>query len=130
MTPAERILWNAVRGRRFVGFKFRRQQVFGGYILDFFCSHIKLVLEIDGESHLANEEYDKKRSQWLESQGIKVLRFWNNQIFDDLDSVLEMIFRECDARRLVDDNKAQPTEAPPPHPRPHSPGGERGEIHP
>jgi len=106
MTPAERILWKELRGRRFASFKFRRQQPFGLYILDFFCSNARLSLEIDGETHLGNEKSDEKRSAWLEEQGVKVLRFWNTQVYDELESVLELIFRECDARK---DLRFQPT---------------------
>jgi adenine-specific DNA-methyltransferase len=99
MTPAERILWKAIRSRRFANFKFRRQHPFGEYILDFYCSNTQLLLEIDGETHLGNEKADEKRSAWLQQQGVKVLRFWNTQIYDEFESVLEMIFRECDARK-------------------------------
>ncbi len=99
MTPAERILWNALRGRRFAGFKFRRQQVFGTYVLDFYCANARLTIEVDGETHLEKSKDDERRSDWLEKQGVKVLRFWNNQIYDELEAVLELLFRECEARR-------------------------------
>ncbi len=99
MTPAERILWGSFRGRRLTEFTFRRQQVFGEYILDFYSSSTILVLEIDGETHLGKEAPDERRSQWLEQHGIKVLRFWNTQIYDELDGVLELVFRECEARK-------------------------------
>jgi very-short-patch-repair endonuclease len=79
--------------------KFRRQHPFAEYILDFYCSNTRLLLEIDGETHLGNEKADERRSAWLQQQGVKVLRFWNTQICDELESVLEMIFRECDARK-------------------------------
>jgi very-short-patch-repair endonuclease len=111
MTPAERILWGALRGRQFAGYKFRRQQPFGEYVLDFFCSNTRLALEIDGETHLGKEKPDERRSQWLEQQGIKVLRFWNTQVYDELEAVLEMIFRECEARkdlRFRNDNQEKP----------------------
>src|SRR5947207_444852 len=95
LTPAERILWSELRGRRFAGFKFRRQQIVGPYVLDFYCSNAKLSIEVDGETHLGNEMYDANRQIWLEQEGIKVLRFWNTQVFDELEPVLEAIFREC-----------------------------------
>ncbi len=110
MTPAERILWQALRGGRLAGFKFRRQQPFGEYVLDFYCSNASLALEIDGETHLGKESADDRRSQWLEQQGIKVLRFWNTQIYDELDGVLELIFRECETRndsRFQRDNQEE-----------------------
>ena len=99
MTPAERILWRELRGRRFAGYKFRRQQIMGGYVLDFYCSNTQLAIEVDGETHLGKEKSDERRSQWLEKQGIKTLRFWNTQVYDELEAVLEMAFRECDARK-------------------------------
>ena len=99
MTPAERILWHELRGRRFDGLKFRRQQIMGEYILDFYCAQTLLAIEVDGETHLGKETSDEKRSQWIERQGIKVLRFWNTQVYDELEAVLELIFRECDARK-------------------------------
>ncbi len=99
MTPAERILWIALRDRRFAGYKFRRQQVVGDYIIDFYCTNALLALEIDGETHLGKEESDERRTIWLQQQNIKVLRFWNTQVYDELESVLELIFRECDARK-------------------------------
>ena len=96
LTPAERILWSALRGRRFVGYKFRRQQVMGEYILDFYCANTMLSLEIDGETHLGKEQHDERRTRWIEQQGIKVLRLWNTQVYDELEAVLEAIFRECE----------------------------------
>jgi very-short-patch-repair endonuclease len=98
MTPAEKILWAALRGRRFAGFMFRRQQVVGAYILDFYCSSTMLTIEVDGETHLGKEQPDRSRTDWLEQRGIKVPRFWNTQIYDELEAVLELIFRECDER--------------------------------
>jgi very-short-patch-repair endonuclease len=99
MTPAEGILWTALRDRRFLGYKFRRQQVMGEFILDFYCSNTLIALEIDGETHLGKEANDERRTIWLEQQNIKVLRFWNTQVYDELEPVLESIFHECDARK-------------------------------
>ncbi|MBI1830216.1 MAG: DUF559 domain-containing protein [Planctomycetes bacterium] len=93
------MLWKELRGRRFAGFKFRRQQVFGSHVLDFYCSNARLALEVDGETHLGKEKLDERRNLWLERQTIKVLRFWNSQIYDELESVLELVFRECECRR-------------------------------
>src|SRR5262249_47755024 len=98
-TPAEHILWPLLRGRRLGGLKFRRQQVVGPFILDFFRAETTIAVELDGETHLGNEDKDKTRQEWLEKQGIKVLRFWNTEVYDDQEAVLEMIWRECDARR-------------------------------
>jgi very-short-patch-repair endonuclease len=99
MTPAEKILWAALRGRRFDGLKFRRQYPTGQYILDFYCLELQLALEIDGESHLGKEEHDELRAKAMEADGIKIVRFWNTQIYDEFDSVLEAIWRECQQRR-------------------------------
>jgi very-short-patch-repair endonuclease len=116
-SPAEKKLWRALRDRRFADFKFRRQQVLGSYIVDFFCARAALALELDWETHFGRETPDANRQSWLEGQGIKVLRFWNTQVFDEFEAVLEAIWLECD--RL--------SKVPPPHPQPLSPGGERGD---
>src|SRR4051812_23555475 len=88
LSPAEKILWKELRGRRFDGFKFRRQHLLEPYVLDFYCAEARLVIELDGESHLSSQSYDDRRSRWLAQQGLEVLRFWNTQIFDELDAVL------------------------------------------
>jgi adenine-specific DNA-methyltransferase len=115
-SPAEKKLWSALRDRRFADFKFRRQQVIGPYIVDFFCARTALALELDGETHLGRKSEDTDRQRWLENQGVKVLRFWNTQVFEEFEAVLEAIWLECDRR----------CKALPPHPQPLSPGGERG----
>jgi very-short-patch-repair endonuclease len=120
MTPAEKILWGVVRGRRFAGFKFRRQQVLGPFIVDFFCAEATLVLEIDGESHLGKEQPDRVRQDWLEREGFKVLRIWNTEIYDEQDAVEEMIWRACYSR-------GKSTKAMHPSPPAPLPQGERGE---
>ena len=99
MTPAERILRADLRDRRFSDFKFRRQHVLGPYIVDFYCDSIALVLELDGETHVGRELQDQARQHWLETNGYRVLRFWNGDVYDDHDVVLEAIWHECDSRR-------------------------------
>jgi very-short-patch-repair endonuclease len=94
-TPAESILWKHLRSRRFASFKFRRQYIVGPFIADFYCASRALVIELDGETHLGRGDDDQSRQAYLERQGLKVLRFWNNMIYDELDSVLECIYREC-----------------------------------
>ena len=91
-TEAEIKLWYALRNRRFCNFKFRRQKIIGFYIVDFICLKSRLIIEVDGSQHLGNKEYDDMRSDFLESRGYRVLRFWNNQILQDLTSVLETIY--------------------------------------
>jgi len=98
MTPTEKLLWEHLRGKRFGGSKFRRQQVIGAYIVDFFCPSTRLVIELDGESHLEPKNNDASRDEWLAQNGYKVLRFWNTEVFECTDAVLEMIWRECEAR--------------------------------
>ena len=100
MTPAERRLWTVLRGRRFDGIKFRRQYPVGCYILDFFCVQLRLALEIDGESHLGKEPKDQLRQSRIESTGIKIMRFWNTEVYDDFEPVLEAIWQECQRRKI------------------------------
>lgn len=80
-TKDEKQLWHALRGRQFAGFKFRRQHVAFGYILDFYCADAKLAVELDGFQHGSPGEMhaDELRSKKLADQGIEVLRFWNHQ---------------------------------------------------
>jgi very-short-patch-repair endonuclease len=87
MTDAEQSLWKVLRGRQFSGYKFRRQHPFGNYILDFVCLENKLVIEIDGSQHFSQSEYDETRTQLLQSAGFQVLRFWNNEVFDEFEAV-------------------------------------------
>ena len=89
MTPAETVLWAKLR-RKNMGIKFKRQQPLGHYIVDFVCFEHKIIIEADG-SHHAGSEYDKIRDAWLEGQGFRVLRFWNNEILGNLEGVLERV---------------------------------------
>ena len=91
MTEAERSLWAALRDRRFVDFKFRRQHPLGPYVLDFFCEAHKLVIEVDGGQHADNVVADEKRTAWLKAHGCRVIRFWNNDILANLPGVLTTI---------------------------------------
>ena len=83
-TPAEGKLWAYLRGRKIKGIKFRRQHAIGNYIVDFCAVKEKLVIELDGSQHLGQSEYDEERTAYLESQGYKVIRFWNNQVMNDI----------------------------------------------
>jgi very-short-patch-repair endonuclease len=93
MTEAEKILWDQLRGRSFKNFKFRRQHPIASYIVDFYCHSSKLVIEIDGDVHQANDnpQYDKARTEELESFGVKVIRFKNSDVRNDLSNVLKEI---------------------------------------
>ena len=90
-TDAENLLWYLLRGRRFCGFKFRRQYPTCGYILDFYCHDAGLAVELDGGGHLDEEQrlYDEERTKVLVSAGIRVVRFWNNDVLNSLEVVLE-----------------------------------------
>lgn len=89
-TPEENILWQQIRNSK-LGFKFRRQHSIGNFIVDFYCPVKKLIIEIDGGQHLDKKEYDKERSNYLESLGFKVIRFWNDEVNNDIDKVIEKI---------------------------------------
>ncbi len=90
LTPHEQILWQHLRAGRLQGFKFKRQQPLGKYIVDFICLETKLVIELDGSQHAAAQA-DKTRDAWLHAEGYTVLRFWNNELTENLEGVLEAI---------------------------------------
>lgn len=89
-TQAEKILWGALRSQQMEGYKFRRQFFIGQYITDFVCVDKKLVVEADGGQH-CNNTYDAVRDEYIKSQGYTVLRFWNNEIIDNKEGVLQVI---------------------------------------
>jgi very-short-patch-repair endonuclease len=88
-TPAERVLWHGVR-RRGLGVRFRRQFPLGPYILDFYCHAAGLVVEVDGATHGA-PGVDSQRDDWLAKRGLTILRFWNNEVLENLEGVLHVI---------------------------------------
>lgn len=92
-TPAEQILWQALRGRRLAGLKFRRQHPFGPFVLDMFCVEHQLVIEVDGGVHLSPKQtaYDEARTEYLSERGLRVLRFTNEEVLHSLPSVLQHI---------------------------------------
>lgn len=90
-TKAEITLWLSLRKRRFCRFKFRRQHVVGPYIADFICLGKKLIIEVDGSQHLDNQQYDAERSRYLNTEGFRVIRFWNNEVLGQLNNVLNAI---------------------------------------
>jgi len=91
MTEAERCLWQRLRAHRFMGLKFRRQKPLGRYIADFVCFEIGLVVELDGGQHSEQLAYDQRRDAWLRSRGFEVLRFWNHEVLQYTDVVLEQL---------------------------------------
>ena len=93
MSEAETRLWHHLRAGRLNGYKFRRQQPMGNYIVDFVCVTPKLIIEADGGQHAEQAEYDQARSLYLNGLGFTVLRFWNDEILRQTDEVLAEILR-------------------------------------
>jgi len=95
-TKAEKILWEKLRKRQMAGYKFRRQYGIGEYIVDFYCTELKLVIEVDGGYHDKKEiqNYDMKREEYLTSFGIKVIRFKNEEVLNSCDEVVEKLKKE------------------------------------
>ena len=88
-TIAERNLWAELRNRQLGGHKFRRQHAIGPYVVDFACLAERLVVELDGGQHAIAKDKDDERTFWLESQGYRVVRFWNHDVLDNMDGVLQ-----------------------------------------
>ena len=103
MPTAEVILWSRIRRRQLLGCKFRRQYSVGSYVIDFFSAEIRLGIELDGDSHFESgaPEYDQRRQQFIESFGIRTIRILNEDVYENLDRVLEMIGREVVSRRAT-----------------------------
>jgi very-short-patch-repair endonuclease len=89
-TNAENALWCHLRAHRLQGHKFKRQQPLGRYIVDFVCVAGRIIVEVDGSQHM-DSKADAERDAWLNSQGFQVLRFWDNDVLQNMDSVLESI---------------------------------------
>ena len=109
-TDCERLIWLELRKRRFAGRKFSRQIPVGPFICDFVCRREMLVIELDGGQHSANVERDMARTRFIEAAGYRVLRFWNHEVTENLEGVLETIGVALDA-------------CPPPSPLPVGEGG-------
>ena len=90
-TEAERFLWQHIRRRQLGGFRFRRQHTIGPYIVDFYCFEERVAVEVDGGQHSGQAAYDAERTSFLESEGVRVLRFWNNQVLAEIESVKHVI---------------------------------------
>jgi very-short-patch-repair endonuclease len=91
MTPAEVLLWSKLRNKQLAGLRFRAQHPVGRFVLDFCCTSLRLVIELDGSAHIGREQDDLARSQHLEAYGYTVIRFTNDEIMNDLDSVIQAI---------------------------------------
>jgi very-short-patch-repair endonuclease len=92
-TEAEKLLWKALRRNQLGGVSFRRQHPIGRYVLDFYCPSAGLAIEVDGGQHAAGQqkEIDVRRDQWLAANGVRMLRFWNNEVLSNLQGVLQTI---------------------------------------
>jgi very-short-patch-repair endonuclease len=109
-TDAERVLWKRLKGRQLEGYKFRRQDAIGAYIVDFLCMEPKLIIEVDGGQHAEHVQHDAQRTEYLRGLGYRVVRFWNHEVLGNPDAVLESI-------------RFTLMQIPSPHP---SPGGRGG----
>jgi len=105
MTDAERLLWSALRANRLAGLNFRRQTPIGKFIVDFVCHKRRLIIEVDGGQH-ATSKADIERDRWLASKNYRVLRFWNSDVLQNRDGVLQTIVEAA--------LKATPLPSPPP----------------
>ena len=92
LTDAERVLWNILRNRQVLGYRFRRQAPIGPYIVDFVCFESRLVIEVDGGQHVEQANYDADRTGWLEGAGYRVIRFWNSQVLEETEAVRDAIW--------------------------------------
>lgn len=95
MTPAEKLLWQHLRNNRLNGLKFRRQQIIDGFIVDFYCHFAQLVVEVDGEIHQQQIEYDRERDEVLKKRGLRLLRLKNEDVINNIEGVLQMILACC-----------------------------------
>ena len=102
-TDAEQMIWLQLKAKRFLGHKFRRQFPVDPYIVDFICLDLKLIIELDGSQHVEQVDKDDDRTLFLNQRGFKVVRFWNNEVFENLDGVnvfwlfksLPLAFKMC-----------------------------------
>ena len=95
MTPAEKVLWEKLRDRRLGGYKFRRQKAIGPFIADFYCAESRLVVEIDGDIHDLEAEQDKARTKQFADYGYRVIRFRNELVSQQIESILSVILANC-----------------------------------
>ena len=119
-TKAERKLWQYLKGKQLCGVKFRRQYSVDSYVVDFYAPSLKLGIEIDGASHFTPEaiDYDANRTTYLEAFGIKVVRFTNEDVFDNIDGLIQRLLQQIDDL-IYERNHPQP---------PPCEGGGKGEV--
>ena len=118
-TDAEGLLWHYLRRKQLDGYKFRRQQPIGPYIVDFACMSRKLVIELDGGQHAERHAYDEKRDDYLRGKGYRMLRFWNKEVFQNCMDVLEAVYQALVRAAKAAGSKKRGsnvgTYTPPPH---------------
>ena len=102
MTPAEVKLWARLRAHRLEGVHFRNQHAIGKYVVDFCAPRKKLIIELDGSQHMEQERYDRERTEYLESKGYKVIRFWNNDVMNDIENVIRAILYATESERTLE----------------------------
>jgi very-short-patch-repair endonuclease len=96
-TKEEILLWSKIRNNQ-IGYKWRRQVSIGRYVADFYCRENFLTVELDGSQHLENKEYDKEREKFFKLLGIKTLRFWNSEVMENLEEVINKILYNLECR--------------------------------
>jgi very-short-patch-repair endonuclease len=98
-TVIERRLWSKLRSAQMDGVSFRRQHPVGRFVVDFYCAPLKLAVELDGDSHAGREDYDAARTRCLETKDIRVVRFWNDDVMQNLEGVCDALLEEIAARQ-------------------------------
>ena len=93
-TEAEQKLWSCLRRQQLLGYRFRRQRPIGPYIVDFVCLEVSLIIEVDGGQHAEQGAKDEARTRFLEKEGFRVIRFWNNDVLANTEGVLEAILHD------------------------------------
>ena len=124
LTDAEKPLWRVLRGRQLSGVKFRRQHPYVNYILDFVSLEIKVIIEIDGGQHGEQAVYDTNRTSQLQAAGFQVIRFWNNEVLQDIEAVKEKIWIIVQERLLLQSKQENQKQT---HPHPDPPLEGEGE---
>jgi len=94
-TDAERLLWQRLKAKQLDGLKFRRQEQIGRFIADFVCYEKSIIVEADGGQHAVERIKDEERTEWLNAQGFRVVRFWNHEILTNTEGVMESIRQHC-----------------------------------
>jgi len=102
-TDAENLLWRHIRYKQLLGMRFRRQHPIGNFIVDFVCLDQKLIIELDGDQHgfPGEKNQDQERDSWLQKEGFKLLRFWNNEVLQNLEGVIDTIIENIVLRKAT-----------------------------